>query len=388
MEILTKLVGGHVYTPSGVLKDATVIVKDGRIADISLSNVEIDGADVIDASGLRVVPGGIDLHIHGGAGRDYMEATEDAFREAMESHVVHGTTSICPTLGAGSFEMYKEAIKVSEKLMAEDSTPMLGLHFEGPYLNKNRIGALDPKYARNPLPEEYEELMNSAKVIKRFSVSPELPGVAELGACLRKHNVLGAVAHTLANYEQVKNAFDSGYTLATHFYNAMSGFHQDGVFKHEGVVESVYVIPEMDIEIIADGKHVPPVLLKMAYMFKGADKTALITDALSCSACGTGKNFDPRVIIEDGVCKLSDRSALAGSVATMDVLVKTMTEEAGVPFADVITMTSATPARIAGVNDRKGSLVAGKDADIVFYDDNLNLRFVMQKGRIARPLDR
>lgn len=384
--MITRIIGGYVYTPSGIRKDATIIVEGTRILEISDGNIEIEGAATIDAGGLRVVPGGIDMHIHGGGGRDYMEATEDAFREAMEAHVKHGTTAILPTLAAGPFQMYEDAVTVAGKLMSEEGTPMLGLHLEGPYLNPCKVGAISPDYVKDPLPSEYEKLLEMNDTIRRWDAAPELPGISEFGACLRKHGVLGSVAHTLAEYPDVRKACDAGFTLATHFYNAMSGAHNVREYKHEGTIESIYAIPEMDVEIIADGKHVPPVILKMVYMFKGAEHTALITDALACSASESGKAYDPRVVIEDGVCKLSDRSALAGSIATMDVLVRTMAEKVGVPFADVVRMTSETPARILGVLDRKGTLEKGKDADIVFYDDALNLRFVMQKGRIARPL--
>lgn len=384
MSEIIKIVGGKVYTPAGVKIDATVVVKDGKIDQISEAPVEIEGAKVIDAAGMNVVPGGIDLHIHGGGGRDYMEGKEDAFRTAVDAHMQHGTTAIYPTLSSSSVEMIMDAARTCEKLMAEPFSPVMGLHLEGPYFNPKKAGAQIPEFITPPIKKDYEAILNSTSCIKRWDSAPELPGTEEFGKCLLEHGVVAAIAHTNAEYPDVKRAFDAGYTHATHFYNAMTLAHNVREFKHEGTVESVYAIPEMSVEMITDGIHVPPTILKMIYLVKGVEKTALITDALACSASDSNYVFDPRVIIEDGVCKLSDRSALAGSVATMDRLVKTAVQKAGIPFADAIRMTSDTPAHIMHIERRKGSLVPGKDADICFYDDNCDLHFVMQAGRIVK----
>ena len=384
MSEIIKIQGGNVYTPAGVKKNATVIVKDGKIAEITAGAVEIEGAKVIDAKGLNVVPGGIDLHIHGGGGRDYMEGTPDAFKTAVESHMQHGTTAIYPTLSSSSVQMIMDAAHTCEKMMAEPFSPVMGLHLEGPYFNPKKAGAQIPEYITPPIKKDYEMILESTKAIKRWDSAPELPGTEEFGRCLREHGVVAAIAHTNAEYEDVKRAFDAGYTHATHFYNAMTLAHNVREFKHEGTVESVYAIPQMTVEMITDGIHVPPTILKMIYLVKGVEKTALITDALACSASDSSFVFDPRVIIEDGVCKLSDRSALAGSIATMDRLIKTAVTIAGIPFADAIRMSAETPAHIMGIDRTKGSLIPGKDADICFYDDECNLHFVMQCGRIIK----
>ena len=161
----------------------------------------------------------------------------------------------------------------------------------------------------------------------------------------------------------------------------MTGNHKEGVYKHAGTIEAVYINDGITVEMIADGIHVPPTLLQMIYKVKGPGKTALITDALAVAASDSKTAFDPRVIIEDGVCKLADRSAIAGSIATMDRLVRTAVQKAGIPLADVSRMASETPARIMGVYDRKGSIEAGKDADIMMFDKDLNLTGVVQMGR-------
>ncbi len=383
MSEIIKIVGGNVYTPAGVKKDATVIVENGRISQITTDSVEIPEAQTVCAKGLNVVPGGIDLHIHGGGGRDYMEGTPEAFKVAVESHLMHGTTAIYPTLSSSSVQMIMDAAATCEGMMKPDS-PVMGLHLEGPYFNPKKAGAQIPEYITPPIKKDYEMILGSTKSIKRWDSAPELPGTEEFGKCLREHGVVAAIAHTNAEYDDVKRAFDAGYTHATHFYNAMTLAHNVREFKHEGTVESVYAIPQMTVEMITDGIHVPPTILRMIYLVKGVERTALITDALACSASDSSYVFDPRVIIEDGVCKLSDRSALAGSIATMDRLIRTAVKNAGIPFADAIRMSSETPARIMGIDRIKGSLIPGKDADICFYDNDCELKFVMQYGKIVR----
>ena len=378
-----KILRGGKVLAGGGFRVADVIVKDGVIAEVTSDRIEIEGSEIIDASGMYVVPGGIDLHIHGGGGHEFIEATEEAFRTAVSAHAFYGTTSILPTLPACPVEKIQKGISICEKLMAEPDSPILGLHLEGPYLNPSKIGAIIPEYVTPPIKEDYEMLLGSTPVIRRWDAAPELPGMTEFGRCLREHGVLASIAHTVAEYPEVKKAYDAGFTHATHFYNAMTSVHNVREYKHEGTVESIYAIPDMTVEVIADGKHVPPVILKLIWMIKGAERTALVTDALGCSASTSTFIYDPRVVIHDGVCKLSDHSALAGSIATMDRLVKTATQ-AGIPFADAVRMSSETPARILHVDSRKGSIAPGKDADIVFYDSDINLRFVMQGGNIVR----
>lgn len=380
----TKIVGGRVFTPQGWVKDGTVVVKDGKIAEISSGPVEISGAETVDAKGLNVVPGGIELHVHGGGGRDFMEGTEEAFRTAIAAHARYGTTAIYPTLSSSSVPMIKDALATCEKLMAEEGSPVLGLHLEGPYFNPAKAGAQMPEYITPPIPSDYEEIISNTHALKRWDEAPELPGTTEFGQYCTSHGVLAAIAHTKAEYADVKRAWDAGFRHVTHFYNAMTGFHNVREFKHEGTVESVYTFPEMSVEMIADGIHVPPAILKMIYMVKGVEHTALITDALACSASDSDVAFDPRVILEDGVCKLADRSALAGSIATMDRLLRTCVQMAGIPLEDAVRMSSETPARIMGELGRKGTLEAGKDADICVYDGDVQLHFVMQQGKIIR----
>ena len=239
--------------------------------------------------------------------------------------------------------------------MNEKDSPVLGLHVEGPYLNPKRAGEQFAGKLKNPDKEEYTSLLESTDCIKRWDASPELPGALEFARYLKSKGILVAVSHTESEYEGIKAAFEAGFTHTAHFYNGMPGFHKCREYKYEGTVESVYLTDGMTIELIADGIHLPATILRLAYKLKGVEKTCLVTDALAYAAADGMEITDPNVIIEDGVCKMADHSSLAGSIATMDVLVRTMVK-AGIPLADAVRMASETPARIMGVDDRKGAL--------------------------------
>jgi N-acetylglucosamine-6-phosphate deacetylase len=239
------------------------------------------------------------------------------------------------------------------------------MHLEGPYFSINQRGAQDPKYIRDPDPAEYKEILQNYPSIKRWSAAPELKGAIEFGKYVKSKNVLVALAHTDAVYEEVLEAFQNGYSLATHFYSAMSGVTRRNAFRFAGVIESAYLLDEMDVEIIADGVHLPAPLLQLIYKIKGPGRTALITDAMRAAGMPEGESIlgglknGTRVIVEDGVAKLPDRTAFAGSVATADRLVRTMIDIAGISLTDTIQMITETPARIMGIHDNKGSLQVG-----------------------------
>ena len=379
-----QIINGRILTPQGWLEGGSVIVEDGKIAEVSNNNFAIEGAEIIDAKGCDIVPGGIEMHVHGGGGRDFMEGEEEAFRVAVDAHMQYGTTSIFPTLSSSTVPMIEKACETCTKLMAEPNSPILGLHLEGPYFNPKQAGAQIPEWIKAPVKEEYEYLLEKWPCLKRWDEAPELEGSHEFIKCCCKHGVLPSIGHTRAKYEEVAAANELGMTHATHYYNAMPVLYNNPENKETRTLESIYALENMTVEMIADGIHVPPVMLRMIYQIKGVERTALITDALACAASKDDTAFDPRVVLEDGVCKLADRSALAGSIATMDRLVRTCVQQAGIPMEDACRMISETPAKIMGVYDRKGSLEKGKDADIIFFDKAQELTFVMLMGRMGR----
>lgn len=381
--MLTQLINARILTPQGWLKDGSVLIRDGKILEVTNCDLAVIGAQLIDVKGMYVLPGGVEIHAHGGGGRDFMECTEDAFRGAVQTHMKYGTTSIFPTLSSSTVPMIEQAAETCTKMMAEKDSPILGLHLEGHYLNMAMAGGQMPENIKNPDPNEYIPIVENWHCIKRWDAAPELPGAMQFGKYITGKGILASVAHTQAEFEDIRTAYEAGYTHATHFYNAMPGFHKRREYKYEGTVESIYLMDDMTVEVVADGIHVPPTILRLVYKIKGVERMCAITDALACAASDSKEAFDPRVIIEDGVCKLADHSALAGSVATMDRLIRTMVQKADIPLADAARMVSETPARIMGVYDRKGSLQKGKDADIIVMDEDLKIRAVWAMGKLV-----
>ena len=385
-----KIYNGNIITPRSIVKNASILVTGNIITGISDSNIDIADAIEIDAKGKFISPGFIDIHVHGAGGYDFMDATEEAFLAISATHARFGTTAMLPTTLTGSKEDILEVLSVYESANRENvnGAQFLGMHLEGPYLAMSQRGAQDPRYIRDPDEQEYKEIVVSSNNIKRWSAAPELKGAIKFGKYLVSKNILPAIAHTDAIYEEAKEAFDNGYTLATHFYSAMSGVTRRNAYRYAGVVEAGYLIDEMDVEIIADGVHLPVPLLQLVYKIKGVDRTALITDAMRATVMPEGESIigslkhGVKVIIEDGVAKLPDRSVFAGSVATADRLIRTILS-ANIPLTDAVTMMSLTPARILNCNDRKGSLEVGKDADIILFDDQINIDTTIVNGRVV-----
>lgn len=380
--MLTQIINGQILTPQGWLKDGSVLINDGKILEITNSDLAVIGATVIDAKGMFIVPGFVSMHCHGGGGHDFTEGTPEAFKEAATAHLKHGSTTIFPTLSSTTFENIRLAAATCDQLMAEDAdTTIMGLHIEGPYLNENMAGTQWKEFLKNPDPEEYKALVESTKCIKRWDISPEQPGAHDFARYMTSKGILTAITHTEAEYQEIKDAFAAGFTHAAHFYNAMPGFHKRREYKYEGTVESVYLMDDMSVEVIADGIHLPATILKLVYKVKGVEKTCLVTDSLKFAGY-TGETInDPNYVIENGVCKWADRQTLAGSIATADVLVQTMVKKAGIPLEDAVRMASETPARLTGIADSKGTLEKGKDADIVILDNDVNVRCVFTKGK-------
>jgi len=386
-----KIYNGKIITPTGIMPQGTILVTDGQITEVSEKEIETGDAIEIDAAGNYISAGFIDIHVHGGGGHDFMDATETAFLKIAETHARHGTTSMLPTTLTSSKEEIIHTLQVYEDASMKNAngSQFLGMHLEGPYFAMNQRGAQDPQYIRDPDPAEYKDILTRTSCVKRWSAAPELKGAIEFGKYVVSKSILPSIAHTDAIYEEALLAFENGYTLATHLYSAMSGVTRKNAFRFAGVVEAAYLIDEMDVEIIADGVHLPAPLLKLVYKIKGADRTALITDAMRAAAMPAGESVlgnihtGLKVIVEDDVAKLPDRSSFAGSVATADRLVRTMIRVAQVPLKDAIKMITATPARILNVSDKKGELVTGKDADIVIFDEDINIDMTIINGKIV-----
>ncbi len=385
--------GGKAILPGQITEGVDLVCADGKIAAVvPHDSVAADSSDmVIDAAGQYVSPGFIDLHVHGGGGHDFLDGTVEAFLGALKAHARHGTTAIAPTTATcpnedlfGCFETYRKV----QSLNKEGARP-IGLHLEGPFFSLAKSGAQDPKFLQLPVPENYLPILDASDDIVRVSVAPELEGAYGLGDELAKRGIVASIAHTDSTCAQCEEAHRHGYSLMTHFYCAMSTIVKKNCYRIAGAVEAGYLIDDMDVEIIADGCHLPAEVLRYVYKFKGSDRTTLCTDALRPAATDATESisgslrFGQRIIVENGVAMKPDRTGFAGSVATTDRLVRTMVKLAGVPLEEAVKMMSRTPARVIGVLDRKGTLEVGKDADIVVFNDDIDIDKTIVGGRVV-----
>jgi N-acetylglucosamine-6-phosphate deacetylase len=320
-----------------------------------------------------------------------MDGTEEAFLAIATLHARHGTTAMTPTTLSAEKADLLATLTTYQQLAGKPTggANFIGMHLEGPYFAMDQRGAQDPRHIRNPDPAEYKELIARFPGIRRWSVAPERPGALEMAGHLKANGILAAWAHTAALYDDIVTAFEHGYTHATHLYSAMLGVTRRGATRFAGAIEAAFLIDEMTVEIIADGIHLPPPLLKLVCNIKGPGKIALITDAMRGAGMPPGpsilggKHNGLPVIIEDGVAKLPDRSAFAGSVATADRLVRNIINHAGVSVTDAVRMMTHTPATIMGVAGRKGSMQTGHDADITIFDENIDIHYTIIGGEIA-----
>lgn len=386
----TVIKNGRVITPEATIS-GYVLVEDGIIKEIGEGEYAAEADKVINAEGCYVSPGFIDLHTHGAGGADFMDGTVEAFLVAAKMHAAHGATLVYPTTLTSSNEVLFDTFVTYEQAVEQNTEGAAfgGLHLEGPYFNPLQAGAQDPRYLRNPDPADYLEILSRSNNIARVSFSPELEGAPEFAAELSKRGIIASAGHTNATFEQCDEAFKSGSSLITHFFSCVSTIVRKNSYRTAGVLEYGYYQDGMAVEIIADGCHVPESLLKLIVKVKGLDNVVLVTDSMRGAGMPEGPSIlggladGQACIIEDGVAKLMDRSGFAGSVCTTDRLIRTMTTLAGVTVEQAVKMASYNPARVMGIADRKGSLEVGKDADIVIFNDNVDVAATMVGGRVV-----
>jgi N-acetylglucosamine-6-phosphate deacetylase len=387
------LINGTTITPYRVLPNTGLLIEGGKIKDLfPMDSFHChDGVRVFDVKGSYIAPGFIDMHLHGGGGADVMDGTPEAFASIAKVHAKGGTTSIVPSTLTSSIEDLKRAVTAFEEAhkMNIRGSRLLGLHLEGPYFAPSQKGAQDIRFIKAPVRDEYLSILDSSPSIIRVSAAPELPGGLELGRELRRRGILASMGHTDASYDEVLSAIEAGYSHVTHLYSGMSGVRRVRAYRIAGVIESGLLLDDLTVEIIADGKHLPSSLLKLIYKCKGPDRIALCSDSLRATGMPDGEYIlgnpeDGQItVVDEGVAWLPDRTAFAGSVATANLLVRNMVDLAGVNLQDAVKMATLTPARILRIDNVKGSIDKGKDADIVIFDDDINVRMTIVEGEVV-----
>lgn len=390
MRILIKNV--KVITPYEILNKHAVSIYDGKIKNIGHENdfYEKDFERIIDAGGKYLSPGFIDIHNHGNFGYDTMDATFEAMDSISRFHIKNGVTGFLATTMTSSLNKIKKAIKnvvdyiefqSKEDQSKKQKAQVLGVYLEGPYFSQEKKGAQNPKHLRNPDVKELEEFLDiSKKNIKIVSLAPELPGALEVIRYLKSKGVVVSVGHSNAVFSEVKDGIDKGITLATHLYNGMRGFSH----REPAVVGAVLTDERVFCEMICDGIHLHKAAMDIAVQMKGKDKIVLISDAMMAAGLEDGEYQlgGQKVFVKNGEARMSD-GGLAGSTLTLNKAVYNMVNIVNIPLQDAVRMASLNPAKVIGIDDRKGSIEIGKDADLIIFDGDINISTVIVMGNVV-----
>jgi N-acetylglucosamine-6-phosphate deacetylase len=360
--------------PDGIRDGLEVVVGQEKIGAIRERTRARSDEEIIDLNGNYLSPGFIDLHVHGALGRDTMEASVEAFRVICDFHASGGTTSLLLTTTTAPVD---DVVKILEAVRdcRRGISAIAGVHIEGPFISKAKAGAQRAEFIQDPSPAVVRQLLEHPGVVKRVTIAPELPGAFQAIEIFRAHGISVSGGHSDAWDEEARAAFDRGMRSVTHTFNCMSSARRRGIYRIAGLLEFALSEPEISCELIADGHHVSPTLMKMLYRAKGAHGICLVTDATAGAGLPEGSKFalfGRDCVAENGVCFLADRSALAGSAVRMIDLVRTMVREANVPLNDAIAMATENAARAIGL-ETKGRLTVGADADLVVLSPQLEV---------------
>jgi N-acetylglucosamine-6-phosphate deacetylase len=386
--------GGTIILEDRLLPAGTVAVEGPRIKAVGLAAaVAADRSEVIDLQGGYLAPGYIDLHIHGGAGADFMDGTAEAFRTICRAHARHGTTSLLPTTTVARHDQHVAFLQLTQRFEGEDTSGarILGAHFYGPYFGREACGCHPTAFVRPPVPAEYEQYLAFAGHIATATVAPELPGAEGFVRACRSRGIHCNAGHSHATFDQMEAAVQWGVRHVDHLFCAMSDrarLRQSQTYPMRGgVMEATLYFDELTTEVIADGKHLQRDLLLLAYKLKGPDRLALVTDCNRALDMPDGEYlFGPRDGGErfrrrDNVGVMPGNDALASGVMGMDHAVRTFHQLTAAPLAEVVRMASLTPARIIGRDQELGSIAPGKFADLVVLDKTLQVRQVFLAGQ-------
>lgn len=390
------LVNGTLVLPDRLVHGEAILIEDERIRAIcALGDLPSDVAQV-DVAGQIVAPGLVDIHIHGAKGANFNDATLSAFSTVLEATARAGVTSVLATTATAPISQLVSCLETAQRWMnqpralSKSYSNLLGAHVEGPYFALSQAGAQDPGNIRTPADGQYEELLAWHEIIRIFTYAPELAGSQEITKRLGELGIVAAAGHSAAREEDILPHFPLGLSHFIHIWSGQSTTVREGPWRKPGMLEVSLTADDITVEMIGDGKHLPPTLMKLAYRSIGADRLCLISDATSGAGLPDGSRFrmgEMEYVVGDGVGMLLDYTAFAGSTTLLNRIVKIVMDQVGVPLFEAVRMASLTPARVIGMDQRKGSLAPGKDADLVVFDDDFNPLQVMIGGRwVGEPV--
>jgi N-acetylglucosamine-6-phosphate deacetylase len=382
------LVNGRIVLPDQVVTGQAVVIDGTTIAGIVAVGDLRSDVEKVDVDGRFITPGLIDIHIHGALGHTFNEPTAEAFGIITAENARRGVTALLATTATAPIPDLVASLEFTRQWMSQmrDGAQVLGAHVEGPYFSLPKAGAQDPANIRNPDDGSVDQLLAHHDIIRQFTYAPELPGALALTSRLVEFGIVAAAGHSSAKEEEAAAAIDAGLQHIIHIWSAQSTTIYEGPYRKPGLLEVSLVYDNLTVEMITDNKHLPPTLMKLAYKCIGPDRLCIISDATSGAGLPEGSRFrmgELEYEVHDRVGMMLDRSSFAGSATLLNEMIPVLTEQVGVPLPEAVRMASLTPARVIGVADRKGSLEAGKDADIAIFNDDFTAWRVLINGRWA-----
>jgi N-acetylglucosamine-6-phosphate deacetylase len=363
-----------------------IIIEKGKIVDITGIKESLSipiKVEIVEAKGKFIVPGYIDIHVHGGGGADIMDGESDAIKQVAATHSRYGTTAFLPTtLTMNKGRIIRSLRSIHEaKIEGTEAAEILGIHLEGPYINPEKKGAQKEEDVKKVSMDEFLEFNQaSGNLIRLVTIAPEMPGAIDFIRWLHRQDIIVSAGHSNATYEQMQESIQAGLSHITHIFNAMRGLHH----REPGVVGAALSSKELTVEMIADGVHLHPIALKIVMQRKEIEKVILITDAMRATGLqeGTYDLGGQKVFVAQGQAKLKD-GTLAGSVLTMDKAVRNLVTKTDISLSNAVQMASYNPAKCLGIDNKKGSVSPGKDADIVILNEKLETELTMIAGKIV-----
>jgi len=379
------ITNGRVVLPHALVTDRALLLRDGKILGFAIPDQVGAEFDILDAGGRYITPGLIDIHTHGALGHSFNEPDEAAWEIITAENLRRGVTSLLATLGAAPMEQLVACLALARewKKKPHDGSQVLGVHSEGPFLSMGEKGAQDPLGIQPLEGDAAEKLLAYADVLTILTYAPEIPGALELTDRLRELGILAAAGHSSACDSDVQAAYEHGLRHTVHIWSSQSSVTREGPWRKPGLLEASLTMDGLTAEMISDNRHLPVTLMKLAYRCKGADRLCAISDASSAAGFPDGTRFGFEGLeceVTNGVAILVDQTAFAGSTTLLNQMIPILTDVVGIPLVEAVRMASLTPARVIHADRTKGSLEAGKDADLVIYEPDFEAWRVMVGG--------